>query len=171
MAKTRQTVANILSKTTTNENSAKKVDKKVSTKNAKMAAKVQLMKLKQNAEGNKGIPPDDRIYLRVHFPVKKTDSISSKNIFVSKKFSVGKIIDALADLCQIENPNNSSKVDKKLLIFHRIDGEIWSNDLTENLEIKLENENAFNGESIILEYSANFNSLESQVYKMYESIK
>ena len=168
MSRTRETVENILSNKASNESS---VGKKVSTKNAKMAAKVQLMKLKQNAEGGAAIAPDQRVYLRVHFPSKKVDNISSKNVFVSKKFSVGKVIDSLAEICQIQNSNNSSKVDKKLRIFRRIDGGIWSNDLTEILETMLDTEKAFNGESIILEYSANFESLEDQVYKLYESVK
>jgi hypothetical protein len=170
MSKTRQTVANILCKTT-NETSSKEGDKKVSTKNAKMAAKVQLMKLKQNADGNKGIATDDRIYLRVHFPCKKTEKILSKNVFVSKKFSVGKVIDILADLCQIENPNNLSKNDKKLVIFRQIDGQIWSNDFTESVETMLGTEKALNGESVVLEYSANFDSLEFEVYKLYKNVK
>jgi hypothetical protein len=169
MSKTRETVTNILSKNT--ENLAKKNDKKVSTKNAKMAAKVQLMKLKQNAEGSKGIVTEDRIYFRVHFLTKRSNSISSKNVFVSKRFSVGKIIDVLADLCQIENPNNSSNSSKKLRIFRRTDGEIWSSDLTVDLESMIEAENAFSGESIILEYSEDPTILPDKIFCLYHNVK
>jgi hypothetical protein len=169
MSKTRETVTNILSKNT--ENLAKKNDKKVSIKNAKMAAKVQLMKLKQNAEGSKGIVTEDRIYFRVHFLAKRSNSISSKNVFVSKRFSVGKIIDVLADLCQIENPNNSSNSSKKLRIFRRTDGEIWSSDLTVDLESMIEAENAFSGESIILEYSEDPTILPAEIFCLYHNVK
>ena len=169
MAKTRETVTNILTKNS--EGSAKKTDKKLSTKNAKMGAKVQLMKLKQNADGSKGIVTEDRIYFRVHFPTKKLGAVSSKNVFVSKLFSVGKIIDVLADLCQIENPNNSSNSSKKLRIFRRIDGDIWSTDLTEILESMILAEKAFNGESIILEYSESPEILSSEIFSLYQNVK
>lgn len=168
MSKTRETVTNILSKSSSVDTSA---PKKLSIKNLKMAAKVQLMKLKQNAEGTKSIITEDRIYFRVHFPSKKTDKISSKNVFVSKKWSTGKIIDALAELCQIENPNNCSNSEKKLRIFRQIDGDIWSNNLTDNLESLLESDKAFNGESIILEYSTNTEMLSSKIFEPYRALK
>ncbi len=136
-----------------------------------MAAKVQLMKLKQNAEGNKSIVTEDRIYFRVHFPTKKSDKISSKNVFVSKKWSTGKIIDALAELCQIENPNNSSNSEKKLRIFRQIDGDIWSVNLTDNLESLLDSDKAFNGESIVLEYTSSPEMLPVEIFEPYRSLK
>jgi len=167
MAKTRETLSNILSKTTD-----AKSDKKVSTKNLKMAAKVQLMKLKQNADGNKAIPTNERIFFRVHFPTKKSDTIGSKNAFVSSKWLVGKVVDTLADLCHIENPNNSSTVTKKLRIFGRQNGQLWSTNLSESLESTLENEKAFNGESLILEYTEESDDyLPEEIFNRYKDVK
>ena len=168
MSKTRETVTNILSKASSVDAAA---PKKLSAKNLKMAAKVQLMKLKQNSEGNKSIINEDRIYFRVHFPSKKSDKISSKNVFVSKKWSTGKIIDVLAELCLIENPNNSSKSEKKLRIFRQIDGDIWSVDLTDNLESMLDAAKAFNGESIVLEYTSNPEMLPAEIFEPYRALK
>ena len=168
MSKTRETVTNILSKASSVDAAA---PKKLSTKNLKMAAKVQLMKLKQNSDGNKSIIAEDRIYFRVHFPSKKSDRILSKNVFVSKKWSTGKIIDALAELCQIENPNNSSNSEKKLRIFRQIDGDIWSIDLTASLESMLDADKAFNGESIVLEYTSNPEMLPAEIFEPYRALK
>ena len=167
MEKTREIVKNILSK----ENiDSKKLDKKVSAKNAKMSAKIQLMKLKQNADGNKSIPPNERVYFRVHFPSKKSESVNSKNVFVSSKISSGKVVDALAELCQIENPNNSSMVTKKLRIFG-LEGDIWSSKLSDILETMIKEEMAFNGESIILEYSENSEKLSEEILVRYKNVK
>ena len=168
MQKTRETVSNILSKAV-----EKKPDKKVSTKNLKMAAKVQLMKLKQSSDGSKAIPANERVYFRVHFWSAKSDRPSSKNVFVSSKWSVGLIIDKIADLCQVGTSNNSSMATKKLRIFNHLTGELWSTstNLSENLESLLSSENAFNGESLILESTESFESLTEEIFSRYKDLK
>ena len=54
-------------------------------KNQKMAAKVQLMKLKMKAQGQKSIPTDDKIFFGI-----KSQKKDMKPVFVSKKWSLGK---------------------------------------------------------------------------------
>ena len=55
-------------------------------KNQKMAAKVQLMKLKMKAQGQKSIPTDDKIFFGI-----KSQKKDMKPVFVSKKWSLGKL--------------------------------------------------------------------------------
>ena len=54
-------------------------------KNQKMAAKVQLMKLKMKAQGQKSIPTDDKVFFGI-----KSQKKDMKPVFVSKKWSLGK---------------------------------------------------------------------------------
>ena len=166
MPKTRETISNILSKAV-----EKKPEKKVSTKNLKMAAKVQLMKVKQSAEGSKAIPANERVFFRVFFWSSKSDRATSKNVFVSSKWPVGKVIDVVADLCQVENSNNSSVATKKLRIFSHATGELWSTVLSESLESVLASEKSFNGESIILEATENQESLSEEIFSRYKDLK
>ena len=51
-----------------------------------MAAKVQLMKLKMKAQGNKSIPTDDKVFFGI-----KSQKKDMKPVFVSKKWSLGKL--------------------------------------------------------------------------------
>lgn len=99
------------------------------SKNSAMANKVQLMKLKGKAIGCKGIPTTDRLYFQVHLPTslaaKSTEK--TKAVFVSNTWSIGKIIDSIADLSKIPNSNNVANA-QKLRLFYFDTGEIVTKD-------------------------------------------
>lgn len=148
-----------------------KKPKSLSAKAQKTAAKVQLMKLKQTAVGQKSIPMNDRTYFRVHFPLSKAASIKgsekTKGVFVSKAWSFGKVLDILADLCGVENKNNvGGEKAKKLRLFKHSSGEqLTIDDYNAILDDLLKNEKVLNGESLVLEYleTDTLNNSETQL--------
>ena len=111
-----------------------------------MAAKVQLMKLKMKAQGSKSIPMNERIYLGI-----KTSNKDIKPVFVSIKWSLGKVIDSVASLIGLENKNNVSGA-SKLKLFKNIDGQVPANELDIGLEDLLKSEELFNGDTLIIDY-------------------
>ncbi|ESO90325.1 hypothetical protein LOTGIDRAFT_123476 [Lottia gigantea] len=144
-SKTTQHVKEILA---SKEPVVKKQFKKGS-KSAKTAAKVALMKIKMTATGNKSIPDSEKIFLQIHLPQKS--STKSKNLFFSKKWSVGKIIDYTADISSLNNTNNTGDP-LKLRIFNSEDGDMIKTD--EIMENVINNDSipVYSGSSIILEY-------------------
>ncbi|XP_055007120.1 repressor of RNA polymerase III transcription MAF1 homolog isoform X2 [Boleophthalmus pectinirostris] len=84
-------------------------------KNSETAAKVALMKLKQQAVGDKGLPQTERTYFQVYLPKESKDLC--KPMFFCSKWSVGKVVDYAASLASLKNNNNvlSAKVKMKLL--------------------------------------------------------
>jgi len=125
-----------------------KADPKV-IKNQKMAAKVQLMKLKMKAEGNKGIPAEQRIFLGL-----RTRKKQMEPVFVDKLWSLGKVIDVMADAIGLQNKNNVSEADK-LRLFKNVDGSIIHSELSMTIEQLLAEEQIFNGDLVILDYCKN----------------
>ena len=115
-------------------------------KKQKMAAKVQLMKLKMKAQGSKSIPMNERIYLGI-----KTTNKDIKPVFVSIKWSLGKVLDSVASLIGLENKNNVSGA-AKLKLFKNIDGQVPANELDIGLEDLLKSEELFNGDTLIIDY-------------------
>ena len=61
-------------------------------------------------------------------------------------------------------------VTKKLRIFG-LEGDIWSSNLSDILETMIKEEMAFNGESIILEYSENSEKLSEEILVRYKNVK
>ena len=123
-----------------------KPDPKI-VKKQKMAAKVQLMKLKMKAQGSKSIPMDERIY----FGIKSATNKDMKPVFVSIKWSLGKVLDSVASLIGLENKNNVSGA-AKLKLFKSIDGQVPANELDVGLESLLKSEELFNGDTLIIDY-------------------
>ncbi|KAI4467476.1 arsenite inducuble rna associated protein aip-1-related [Holotrichia oblita] len=125
------------------ENAKKKV------KNQETANKVQLMRIKNKATGLKSVPLIDRVYFNVHYPT----SIASKvvPIFVSKTWSIGKAIDAIAQEFKIPN-NNNQTVSQKLRLFKVDDGHILTSTMSEKVEELLNTQMIINGQSLKLEY-------------------
>ncbi|KAF7273683.1 hypothetical protein GWI33_013630 [Rhynchophorus ferrugineus] len=119
---------------------------KTKTKHREMAAKVQLMKIKNKATGLKSIPTTDRVYFNVKF----NDSLNQP-LFVSKTWSLGRAIDAIALECRLQNNNNKSN-QKKLRLFNVNDKCIVSRDMSINLEKLLSENTLVNGSDIIIEY-------------------
>ena len=135
-----------------------KKPKILSDKAQKTAAKVQLMKLKQNSAGQKNIPMNDRTYFRIYLPLSKISTVKgpekTKGVFVSKSWCFGKVLDVISDLCGVENKNNvGGENKKKLRLFKYSNGELLT---IENFNIVLEDllksEEVLNGDTLILEY-------------------
>ena len=114
-------------------------------KQQKLAAKVQLMKLKQTAKGNSGIPVDERIYFRVICPDK-----AERKAFVSLKWTLGKALDSIAENCSVKNLNNVPG-EKRLKMARLSDGFVWE-DFSIALHDLMEKQEVFNGDSIKLDY-------------------
>ncbi|XP_021931854.1 AN1-type zinc finger protein 1-like [Zootermopsis nevadensis] len=128
----------------TNLNRAKKKERLNKT-----VLKVQLMRLKGKAVGSKGIPTTDRAYFLIYLPL--TVQKNSKAVFVAKQWSIGRVIDSVADLCDISNKNNET-ASKKLRLFHQHDGQILCTEMERKLEQLLNGGTLMDGETLILEY-------------------
>lgn len=108
------------------------------------------MRLKGKAKGASGIPSSDRLYFLILLP-KKIQNSKCKAVFVSKDWSVGKVVDSVATVCDVVNKNNEMKA-PKLRLFRKIDGTQVSTDLNIIINDLIINNNIANGESLILEY-------------------
>ncbi|CAG5134576.1 unnamed protein product [Candidula unifasciata] len=89
--------------------------KPTNPKAIQMAAKVALMKLKGKAVGDQGIPQDERVYFNVVLPLESKKS--SLPLFFSKVWTIGKIVDVIAERASLPNSNNTGAV-QKLRLFH-----------------------------------------------------
>ena len=115
-----------------------------------MAAKVQLMKLKMRAKGVQSLPQDERVYLKVLLP-RESHKGQSSEVFVSKLWSMGRVVDAVAELSKVPNKNNVSGA-AKLRLFRFQDGLHLTEDFEKTVAAFVEAEELFNGDSVILEY-------------------
>ena len=119
-------------------------------KNQKLAAKIQLMKIKMNAVGRKDLAAQDRLFFKIVLPLGKTPR--SKSVYVAKTWSLGKCLDVMADLCNVANRNNTSDP-KKLKLLRHCDGQLVNQGtLDTTLDELLSREEVFNGDTLILEY-------------------
>jgi hypothetical protein len=82
----------------------------------KTAAKVQLMKLKMKSLGDSGLPETERLYFLVLPPGAAAGGGGGVACFVSSRWSLGKVVDTLAQLTKTPNLNNQTKA-RKLTIF------------------------------------------------------
>lgn len=129
------------------DNNISLAKKKIRTEN--LASKVQLMRIKNKATGLKTVLVTDRTYFNITLPSVK----GSKEfpVYVSKQWSLGKVIDAIADECKVTNKNNQS-TGSKLRLFHKSSGEIVFTNLSVKLEELLLNKDVFDGEDLVFEY-------------------
>ena len=58
-------------------------------------------------KGNANIPDEKKFFLEVVFPL--DSKVGTKLMFFNSSFSVGKVLDLVADAGGIENKNNQSK--------------------------------------------------------------
>ncbi|XP_023333840.1 AN1-type zinc finger protein 1 [Eurytemora carolleeae] len=116
----------------------------------KTAAKVQLMKLKMKSKGQTSLPDSEKIYFLVHPP--KESQKPAIGCIVGKEWSLGRIIDALAELTGTRNENNVTGA-RKLRLFRK-DGElvVGSSELSTKLSTLLDSETLFNGDTIHLDF-------------------
>ncbi|XP_076064828.1 AN1-type zinc finger protein 1-like [Oratosquilla oratoria] len=117
-------------------------------KSDKTTAKVQLMKLKLKAIGDKGLPVEERIYFLILLP--KGHKTKSQAVFVSNQWSLGRCVDCIAELCKVPNKNHITGAEK-LSLFSVSDG-IKFGQMSTSLKDLLVAEKVFNGQSVILEY-------------------
>lgn len=119
-------------------------------KKSEMAMKVQLMRVKNKATGLKSIPTVDRIYFNVTTP--KQLGEAKKAVFVSKTWSVGRAIDAIADECKVPNRNNVANAEK-LRLFTDIQNDTdYIQDLSKILNNLVHDNQLVDGQNLKLEY-------------------
>ncbi|XP_022344600.2 AN1-type zinc finger protein 1-like [Crassostrea virginica] len=132
-------------------------------KSSKTAAKVALMKMKLHAVGDTKIPDFDRVYLQVVLPGGAVSKGTTKPLFFSKTWSVGRVIDAVADRAGISNTNNTGS-SQKLRLFSMDSGCLLPIDQT--VDALLQNETFFNGGTVILErVTDEVNVINTELYQ------
>ena len=120
-----------------------------SQKSKTTASKIALMKLKQKAIGDSGIPESERVFLNVALP--HGSQSKSMAMFFSDKWYVGKVVDKIAAATGLRNDNNTSAA-RKLFLFESTSGGICKNDETLASLLQEETGAVFNGCTVILEY-------------------
>jgi len=133
------------------------------SKNIAMANKVQLMRLKGKATGDKRIPTTDRRYFLVHPAKTNCSKTEARPIFVNVQWSIGKVTDTFAKAFNISNANNFATAEK-LRIFDRETGAIVAEQMDTILSDVLNNNTLIDGQSLILEYS-NTDTIDPSPYK------
>ncbi|XP_064599072.1 LOW QUALITY PROTEIN: AN1-type zinc finger protein 1-like [Liolophura sinensis] len=129
------------------QNQPPKARKGRGPKSSKTAAKVALMKLKMKACGDKGLPETEKVYFNVALPL--DGPVRHKAMFFSKTWSIGRIIDNIATLCDLRNDNNTAAL-KKLRLFDGDSGRLLLT--SECVDSFLNKEELFSGSTVILEY-------------------
>ncbi len=147
MVKTKEVVADIARK---NEAAASRDKPKMlrNVKSQKTAAKVQLMKLKQRANGNQSLPQEERVYFKLVLPKSKGGFAET---FVSKLWTVGRTIDEVATVSGTRNRNNVSG-EAKLRLFRFQDGKNLCAALDKTVGEFVADDEIFNGDCLVLEY-------------------
>lgn len=125
-----------------------RLQEQVNKKWSATARKVQLMKLKGKAKGTKDIPVPHRLYFLI-FPPLQCNSPSSP-VYISNEWTVGRVIDSVADLCKIPNKNNEA-IAPKIRIFKHSNGGMLS-PLSKTFQSLVEEGLVFDGDKLILEY-------------------
>lgn len=95
------------------------VKEKGGTKGA-MASKLALMKLKGRAEGDKAIPQSERVYFIISVVPNPDQNPKPLDMFFSKIWTAGKVVDVIAKRARIKNRNNQADAPK----LHIFKGEI-----------------------------------------------
>jgi len=132
-----------------NQSKPKPEKKKLSRAAQKTAAKVQLMKLKMKSLGDRSLPDQERVHFLVQPP--EESGKPACGCFVSKYWSLGKVIDTLAELTDTSNLNNVHGA-KKLNIFRKQGGDMITAPMETKLSSLLDSETLFNGDTISLDY-------------------
>ncbi|KAG2218404.1 hypothetical protein INT45_011592 [Circinella minor] len=125
-----------LKTTTISSTSSKKITKPIGKKNIM----VELMKMKSKAKGSSSIPLSARIYLNVEFP--KECNRSNQPMFFDKTIRVGRMLDTIADSCNVKNDNNkiTDTDPQRLILFqYSIEDNLIPLDAASKLESILNN--------------------------------
>lgn len=126
---------------------------------------VQLMRVKGSAIGPKNVPTSERCYFLVHLPltIKNKYMGSSKGVFVSTQWTIGKCIDSIANTLKVPNDNNAVTANK-LQLFRHSSGALICSEMDTLLEKLFENCTIIDGQQVILEYSDS-TSIDMSLYK------
>lgn len=126
---------------------------------------VQLMRVKSVAVGPKNVPVNERCYFLVYPPITVSNKVSNvpKGIYMNKHWTIGKIIDSMADILKIPN-NNNTTTGNKLRLFNHNTGTSICNQMDAPLMDLLESSLLIDGQCIILEYSDDA-SVDLTLYK------
>jgi len=100
------------------------------------------MKMKMHAKGDDRIPQERRFFLEVVYPI--DSGVNPKMMFFDQNYSIGKVLDLVADAGGIENNNNKVNSEKLHLILLKT-GAPLPNDSTLG-----KTENLASGDSILL---------------------
>ncbi|KAK7873335.1 hypothetical protein R5R35_011380 [Gryllus longicercus] len=122
--------------------------KKANIKGNVTAMKIQLMRLKGRAKGSSNVPVSERSYFLVYPPLQC--SMSSQAVFVGRLWTLGRVIDAIADSCKVPNRNNEATA-PKLRLFDYVNGQMLS-PLTQTIQNLFDVGSIFDGSSLVLEY-------------------
>ncbi|XP_031328342.1 AN1-type zinc finger protein 1-like [Photinus pyralis] len=118
-------------------------------KSQSLANKVQLMRIKNKATGLKSIPATDRVYFNVQLPT--TAKLKEMPVFVSKIWTLGRVIDAVAEEGKLTNKNNQSNL-PQLRLFLKSSREVVSSNLGVTMQELLFNGAIVDGDNLIIEY-------------------
>lgn len=105
------------------------------------------MRIKNKATGLKSIPVADRVYFNVQHP--QADQCAP--VFVSKTWSLGRAIDAIASELKLQNNNNKADA-LKLRLFRKEDLTVVSKDMAQILESLIKSGVITDGETLIMGY-------------------
>ncbi|XP_043239838.1 AN1-type zinc finger protein 1-like [Amphibalanus amphitrite] len=126
----------------------------------KTARQVQLMRLKQRAAGAGSVPLADRRYLLLVAPGGRG---APRPVFVSRRWTLGRAVDALADLCGASN-NNDRTGGRRLLLYRYTDGGRIGDAMDTVIE-ELPDGQMDNAETVVLEYGDPADTHRSDVTK------
>lgn len=124
------------------------------------ARTVQLMRLKQRAVGAGAVPLGDRRYLLLLAPGGRG---APRPVFVSRRWTLGRTVDALADLCGAVNDNDKSGA-RRLLLYRYADGGRVGDAMDTAIEALPEGQ-LDNAETVVLEYGDPADAHRSDVTK------
>ncbi|KAL3858582.1 hypothetical protein ACJMK2_008855 [Sinanodonta woodiana] len=126
------------------------VRKPKGAKSNKTAARLSLMKMKMSAVGEKGIPEEEKVHLCIYLP--QENEKKEIVMYFSKVWSVGHVVDCIADKVGLRNDNNLQH-SKKLRLFTSDNGNLLPTEQT--LENLVQEDILFSGSSVILKYVDN----------------
>lgn len=124
---------------------------KLSAKSAVTASKIALMKLKQQATGDKSVPDAERVFFNVILPLGSRKK--SLPMYFSRSWCVGKAIDKAASAAFVSNKNNIAG-ERRLCMFEASCGHMCpSGDRISSLLEASGDISLSNGATVILEYA------------------
>ena len=126
----------------------------------KTARQVQLMRLKQRASGAGAVPLADRRYLLLVAPGGRG---APRPVFVSRRWTLGRAVDALAELCDARNENDRTG-GRRLLLYRYTDGGRVG-DAMDTVIDELPAGQMDNAETVVLEYGDPAEARRSDVTK------